>query len=192
MLLPLEIPDYIGFDNPDQNTGIMNTTGWESLVGWRDQIGELKYSISFNFSDFKSTMGDLGGIEFLGSRVNFEGSEFNEWYGYVSEGIFQTQEDVDNSAVTNSSVSPGDIKYKDISGPEGEPDGVISPEYDRVLIGGSLPRYEYGGNIRLEYKGFDFALVFQGVGKQNDRRSGIMVDPVLEAWGNASTEYDGQ
>ena len=68
-----------------------------------------------------------------------EGSEYNEWYGYVSDGLFLTQEDVDKSPKLNNSVKVGDIKYKDISGPDGVPDGVISPEYDRVLLGGSLP-----------------------------------------------------
>ncbi|UCS95842.1 TonB-dependent receptor [Echinicola marina] len=191
MLLPLEIPDYIGFDNPDQNTGEMYTNGWELDLSWSDDIGELGYSIGLNVSDFVSTMGDLGGIQFLGSQVRMEGSQFSEWYGYVSEGLFQTQEEVDNSPVLNSSVKPGDVKYKDISGPNGEPDGKISPEYDRVLLGGSLPRYMYGGNIRLDYKQFDFGLVIQGVGKQNSRMSGLMVQPLPENWGNIPKIIEG-
>ncbi len=48
------------------------------------------------------------------------------------------------------------------------PDGNITPEYDRVFLGGSLPRYLYGGNIQLLYKNFDFQIVIQGVGKQNE------------------------
>ena len=76
-----------------------------------------------------------------------KGSQFNEWYGYVSEGLFQTQEDLTNSAKINNNVKVGDVKYKDISGPDGVPDGKISSEYDRVLLGGSLPRYMFGGNV---------------------------------------------
>lgn len=184
MLLPLEIPDYIGFDNPDQNTGQMNTKGWELDLGWADDINELGYSISFNISDFKSVMGDLGGIQFLGSQVRKEGSEFDEWYGYVSQGLFQTQEEVDNSPVMNANVKPGDVKYLDISGPNGEPDGKISPEYDRTLLGGSMPRFMYGGNIQLDFRNFDFGLVIQGIGKQNSRLSGLMVEPLVENWGS--------
>lgn len=191
MLLPLEIPDYIGFDNPDQNTGNMYTNGWEMELAWADDIGDLGYSVGFNISDFKSKMGDLGGIQFLGSQVRMEGSQFDEWYGYLSDGLFQTQEEVDNSPVLNSSVKPGDVKYKDISGPNGVPDGKISPEYDRVLLGGSMPRFLYGGNVKLNYKNFDFGLVIQGVGKQNVRMGGLMVQPLPENWGNVPKIIDG-
>ncbi|WP_080903934.1 TonB-dependent receptor [Parabacteroides sp. Marseille-P3160] len=177
MLLALAIPDYMGVSDPEQNTGKMHTKGWEFSVRWSDQIGDLGYSVSANLSDSKSIMGNLGGTQFLGSQVKYEGSEFNEWYGYVSEGIYQTQEEVDNSATLNARVKPGDIKYKDISGPDGIPDGIISAEYDRVLLGGSLPRYQYGGDIRLDYKGIDFSMVFQGIGKKNSLLSVSMIQP---------------
>jgi TonB-linked SusC/RagA family outer membrane protein len=178
MLLPLEIPKFIGFDNPDQNTGKMETKGWELEFGWNEKIGEVNISVSANLSDFKSIMGDLGGTEFLGAQVKKEGSEFNEWYGYLSDGLFQTQEEVNSSAVTSSAVKPGDVKYIDVNGPDGKPDGIISPEYDRVLLGGSLPRYMYGGNIQLMYKNFDFQMVIQGVGKQNARIDPNMARPL--------------
>jgi hypothetical protein len=190
-LLPLEIPDYMGFDNPDQNAGRMHTEGWDLELIWNDNIGDLSYSVSFNLSDSKSVMGELGGIEFKGDQIIAEGTQFNEWYGYKADGLFQSQEEVENSALTNESVRPGDVKYVDISGPNGEPDGNISPEYDRVPLGGSLPRYQYGSNIQLEYKNFDFSLVIQGVGKKNDRLDGLMVEPLIWRWGNVPEIIDG-
>ena len=84
---------------------------------------------------------------------------------------------MDNSATTSSNVKPGDIKYVDVSGPEGVPDGIISPEYDRVLLGGSLPRFTYGGTINMAYKNFDFSVAFQGIGKQNVRKTAQMMQP---------------
>lgn len=127
----------------------MHTTGYDIEVGWRDKVGDFTYSISANLSDFTSKMGNLNGTQFLGNQVKMEGSEYNEWYGYVSDGLFLTQEDVDKSPKLNNSVKVGDIKYKDISGPDGVPDGVISPEYDRVLLGGSLPHYMFGLTFNL-------------------------------------------
>ncbi len=197
MLLDLEIPDFMGYGNPSQNAGIMHTKGWDAQIGWNDYIGELKYSISANISDYKSVMGNLSGTVFDGAQIIREGSEFNEWYGYRSDGLYQSQEEVDNSATLSSVVKPGDVRYLDISGPDGVPDGKISPEYDRVLLGGSQPRYLYGGNINLGYKGFDLGIVFQGIGRQNSR---VLVDMVYQtsAWftfpdfvdGNYYSEYN--
>lgn len=190
MLLALEIPDYIGFDNPQKNTGKMHTNGYELEVGWSDNIGDFSYGISVNFSDFVSKMGDLGGTEFLGDQVKMEGSQFNEWYGYLSDGLMLTEDDL-NGPKLNDNVQLGDVKYKDVSGPDGVPDGKISPEYDRVLLGGSLPRYMYGGTINLGYKGFDFSMAFQGIGSQNVRLAPIMIQPLYANWGNTPAIIDG-
>lgn len=192
MLLELEIPDYLGYDNPNQNTGTMSTKGWEFVLNWNDHIrDDFRYSVSLNISDFKSTMGDLGGTVFTGDKIIRKDSEFNEWFGYVSDGLFQTKQEVDNSAVLHQAVKPGDVRYRDISGPEGVPDGLITPEYDKVLLGGSLPRYSYGGNLNLGYKGFDLSLVFQGVAEQTARLEPDMIQPFESWWTAPSTLYDG-
>lgn len=191
MLLALEIPKFIGYDNPSVNTGNMHTTGYDLEIGWRDQVGDFRYSVSANLSDFISKMGNLGGTEFLGEKVKMEGSQFDEWYGYISDGLFQTQEEVDNSPKLNNNVTVGDIKYKDISGPDGVPDGKISSEYDRVLLGGSLPRYMFGVNFSASYKGFDFSMMFQGVGSQNSRISRNMIEGLNTNWGGFPSILEG-
>ena len=190
MLLELQIPLYMGYNEPQQNAGTMHTKGWEAQVGWNDRIGDFKYSVSANISDYKSMMGNLSGTVFLGNQIIREGFEYNSWYGYRSDGLFQSQDDLDRSPILSTVVRPGDIKYQDISGPDGNPDGIISPEYDRVPLAGSQPRYLYGGNINLGYKGFDAFLMFQGVGKQTSR---LEVDMVYQTagWYNFPDFVDG-
>ncbi len=192
MLLALQIPPSLGFDNPNQNTGIMNTKGWDFDASWSDKIGDVGYSVSVNLSDFKSKMGDLGGTEFIGDQIRIKGSEFNEWYGFKSLGLFQDAADVATSPKLYANSKPGDIKYQDISGPNGVPDGMISAQYDRIRLGGSMPRYMYGGNIQLDYKNFDFGLVFQGVGKQNARIFPTMARPLYVAWTAVPTILEGK
>ncbi len=191
MLLELQIPMFLGFDNPNQNTGKMYTNGWEAQIGWNDRRGDFSYSASFNLSDFRSKMGDLGGTEFLGDQIKIQGSEFNEWFGYVSDGLYQTQEEVDNSAKLNANVKPGDVRFRDISGPDGVPDGRISPEYDRALLGGSLPRLMYGANLNISYKNLSLGVVVQGVGSQNAHLGGHIVRPLINGFSNIPEILDG-
>jgi len=191
MLLDLSIPALSGYENPTVNVGSMGTKGWELGVSWREKINDFRYSASFNVFDSESIIGDISGKRLFesGDRLLSEkGSEFRSWYGYQSEGIFQTQAEVDASAVTSAAVAPGDVKYKDISGPNGTPDGIIN-ELDRTILGGSLPRYQYGGNVNLEYKRFDFGLTFQGVGKQDFYLSQNFIRPFQESWLSPSTVY---
>ena len=197
MLLAVEIPRYVGFDNPQRNVGKMETKGYELDLSWSDQIGKLRYSIGVNFSDAVSKMGNLNGTRFFedsNRKVRIEGSEFNEWYGYLSDGLFLTQEDLDNSPKLDNTQKLGSVKYKDISGPDGVPDGKISPEYDRTFLGGSLPRFLYGGNISLAYKNVDLSMAFQGVGKQNVLLHGYMLENMEYFDGNywSSSNTDKQ
>lgn len=185
MLLKIKIPDYMGYSDPNQNAGTMKTKGWDLELGWNDHIGDLTYGVSFNLSDYKSVMGNMRGTyEQSGDYMTREGGEYKEWYGFVSDGIYQTAEEVEGTPVISSVAGAGDIRYVDISGPDGVPDGKITAEYDKVLLGGSLPRYNYGGSINLGYKGFDFTMDFQGVGKRKAMLTSDMVQPIRSDWYN--------
>ena len=74
MILDVDIPDYVGYDNPQQNTGKMKTTGFEIEMSWNDHINDFHYGISANLSDYRSKMGYLGGNQFLGDRIKRMGS----------------------------------------------------------------------------------------------------------------------
>lgn len=193
MLLSIEIPYYMGYANPKNNAGKMSTKGYDMDLSWHDRINDFSYSVSVNFSDFKSKIDYLRNSDIIsGNKIKRAGLLFNEYYGYICEGIYQTQDDVNNSATLNNRVTVGDLKYKDISGPEGVPDGKISADYDRVPLGNSLPRFQYGGNISASYKGFDFSMAFQGIGKQTSYLAKEMVQPLRGNYGNIPAIIDGK
>ena len=185
MLIAVNIPNFMGFSDPYQNIGKMNTKGWDVELAWNDHINNFSYGMSFNLYDYKSMMGYLK--ETRDDRTSdwtiiMEDSEYLSYYGYKSAGIYQNGEEL--GATTSSVVGPGDIRYVDLSGPDGVPDGIVSAEYDRVPLGGSLPRFNYGGTLNMAYKGWDFLLTFQGVGKQNTLLTAQMVQPVRADWYN--------
>lgn len=184
MLLAVAIPSFTGYSAPDRNAGTMNTRGWEVKLGWADSIGDFSYAVSVNLSDYKSVMGDLGGKQVFNSNgtIITEGEEYCAWYGYKASGLFQNAEEISNSALLVSSVKPGDVKYMDISGPEGTPDGIINDTHDRTVLGSSLPHYIYGGSINLGWKGISFSVLFNGVGHQLSRLTEDMIRPLQSQW----------
>ncbi len=190
MLLTINIPYMMGYGNPSSNAGTMKTRGWDLELGWRDAVGDFTYGITVNLSDFESKVTDMNGSEQInGSKINRPGCYFNEWYGYVSDGIYQTQAEVEGSATTSSGVKAGDIRYKDLSGPDGTPDGIIN-SHDKVPLGNSLPRYQYGGTLNFGYRGLDLSLVFQGVGERTCYMAREMVESVRDNFGNIPAIID--
>lgn len=193
MLLSIEIPYFMGYNSPKTNAGKMATKGFDLEIGWNDRVGDFSYSVSANLSDFTSKIVSLNNSDIIsGGKIQREGGYFNEFYGYICDGIYQTQEEVDNSARLNGSVTVGDLKYRDISGPDGVPDGKISAEYDRVPLGNSLPRFQYGGRLNCSWKGLDFSLVLQGIGKQNSYLSAAYVQPLRDNYGNIPSIIEGK
>ncbi|MEF9924353.1 MAG: TonB-dependent receptor [Muribaculaceae bacterium] len=175
MLQQFPVPLFVGMGAPWKNAGSMKNNGWELSLSWRDRVGDVNYYINGNLSDVKNKVIDLFGKEYVGSTtITKEGEQYNSWYGYVADGYFQSQEEINNTPVYGGNpknVRPGDVKYKDISGPEGKPDGKIDKD-DRTILGNPTPRYEFGLTIGGDWKGLDISLFFQGVGKKDVYYSG--------------------
>lgn len=179
ILLQLNYPAQIGGKPSEENAGKVNNRGWELDVNWRDTAGDFSYGIGFNLSDVKNRIVDLAGNapDLSGNQVRIVGQPIDAFYGYVADGLmtpddFKISDPSTNTydlpkipVIIGNSYQPGDIKYKDISGPDGVPDGRITPEYDKVVIGSNIPRYTYSVRGNLGWKGIDFSFVIQGVGK---------------------------
>ena len=155
------------------NTGELKNFGWEFEVGHRNKIGDVSYNVNANLSIIKNKLTTLGvgNVEQLNGMVGngsdlFIGYPIQMYYGYVSDGVFLDENDIkgwyDQSKVTPN-PQPGDIRYKDISGPDGVPDGKIDPNYDRVYLGSRIPKFTFGLNLGVEYKGLDLSVLLQGV-----------------------------
>ncbi len=192
MLLAVEIPSFTGFGNPTKNAGTMHTRGWEFKIDWADRKGDFTYGVGFNLSDSKSIMGDLNGKVVLGDNIIKEGEEYHAWYGYKSNGIIRSEEQLLSGAgQLLATVGCGDVQYKDLGGnvyvdengvEHNDPDGKISADYDKTILGSSLPHYIFGGYVNLGWKGLNLGIMFNGVGKQNVRLAEYMVRPFAGQW----------
>lgn len=181
MLQQFPIPMFVGLSSPWENAGSMKNKGWDLSVSWRDRAGNVNYYVTANLSDVKNEVTNLYGNEYIGTQITKEGLPLRSWYGYVSDGYFQSQEEIDKTPVyggNKSNIKPGYIKYKDISGPEGKPDELIN-DFDRTVIGDPTPRYEFSLNLGAEWNNFDFSLFLQGVGKKDLLYTGYGARPFL-------------
>ncbi len=160
LLYSVPVPAEAGATNATvtMNAATMVNSGLELAASWHDYGHELKYDISANVTIPKNKVTSLGMGET--SRVDgftktMVGSEVGQFYGYVYEGIFQSQDDIDNRVndeglhVNQNGAQPGDVAYKDINN-----DGEITTD-DQQILGSGMAKLQFGLSFRLEYKGFD-------------------------------------
>lgn len=144
------------------NLGTIQNKGFEFSADWNKEIAkDLLFTISGNLTTIKNKVIKLNkeGFEiFNGPARTVAGFPIGYFYGYLHDGIYQTNQEIIKSPVSQiGTVRPGDIKYKDING-----DGKITTE-DRTLIGNPTPDFIYGGSVSLNYKGLDLGIDMQGV-----------------------------
>ncbi|MEO3405648.1 TonB-dependent receptor [Mucilaginibacter sp. CAU 1740] len=161
ILLQLPASSVYGFTTPYQNAGSVRNKGWEFSAAYRDKIGSVSYNIAVNASFITNKITDLAGTGSISSGL-VVGEPIKAFYGYQVEGIFQTQQQVAQHAKQSGGViGPGDLMYKDISGPNGTPDGVIDGN-DRVYLGTPFPKTTFGFTLGAGWKGFSVSAFFQG------------------------------
>lgn len=163
---PGSIPMYAGYVSsvlPYMNIGRTENKGWDAEITWRDNVNkDFNYFTRFIVSHAKNKIIEMGEAPSQYKLSMQTGRPIGTIFGYVADGFFNTQEEIDNAPADKlRQLRPGDIRYKDISGPNDVPDGIID-EYDKVAIGNSRPDFNYGLTVGFSYKNFDFSTLFQG------------------------------
>ncbi|WP_167343691.1 TonB-dependent receptor [Pedobacter borealis] len=164
ILLTLLAPINYGYSSaPAENVGSMRNRGVEAIASYKDRIGEFIWSVKGNFSYNKNLITNYllktNSPTFTFQTENLEGYAYGSIFGLQSEGIYQTQDEVDKSAKFADPVihqAPGDIKYKDQDG-----DGVITPK-DVVYLGNSIASKNFGLGLSGSWKRIELNLFFSG------------------------------
>lgn len=169
------LPAVIGATIPKKNNSELRTNGWEIAVTWRDQVNDdFSYSVSAMLYDYYSTVTKYNNPTNI-LTTDYEGKRVGDLWGYTTEGLIQTQEEADKIMQTgyqnqfHSVWNTGDVKYADLN-----KDGVVNngkntleDHGDLSIIGNTTPRYQFSLTLGAEYKGFDFSMMWQGVGKRD-------------------------
>lgn len=183
MLTPLVLPSAFGIGAPRVNNGTLKSWGWELEAAYNSKIKEtVSYSVGFNLSDNQNKL-----ISYSGQRVilpgfvgALEGYPLNTLWGYQTDGYFQTKAEVTSSAFQNTITGAGDVKYRDLNG-----DGVINggkgtvdDHGDLINIGTTQPRFSFGFNGSMRWKGVDFSFFLQGVGRRTFYPTSRAIQPM--------------
>jgi TonB-linked SusC/RagA family outer membrane protein len=206
MLIYAPLEAYFGFNFRPENGGKMQNKGLDLSVFFRllDK-SNFKWDLQASYSKVKNEVLEIKGDKLttklkVAEIVNMPGEQANSFYGYIYEGVYLTAAEAQNSGVVNDrylKYEAGDAKFKDISGPNGQPDGVIN-NYDKTVIGSSMPEHYGGISNTFTYKRWALNAfvqftsgneVFNYLRYTNENMIGLgnQSTKVLNRW-----EYDGQ
>jgi TonB-linked SusC/RagA family outer membrane protein len=180
MMAEMQVGHIIGVGVPAQNIGELKTWGWEVSANWNDKIGDVAYQIGLNISDSENELVKYEGASVVSEGLvkRLEGYALNSIWGYKTDGYWSSRQEYLDYKEANpgyqsfndNMVTGGDVKYV----AQGKADHTIgvgdaTPENsgDLVYLGTTTPRYLYGINLGAQWKGFDFSVFFQGVGKRS-------------------------
>lgn len=189
------VPSTLGISNlAAQNAASMLNEGFELGVNYRESIGKAKFSVGANITKLLKNevtgLGEGGEETITDSNIIRIGEPFRSYYGYQAIGIFQSIAEIASAPTQlgNANTAPGDIRYADISGPDGVPDGVVTAD-DRTIIGNPNPDLLINFNGAFEYGGLDINFLFQGVSGVDRLLMGNGNLPMLDDRSNVLTYW---
>ena len=191
-LVQLPLPFTSGFFLPaPTNAGEITNSGIELALNYKNKIGEdFEYGIGGNITTVKNTVQSLGpvnqiiaGVGGAQSHRTIVGESLGHFYGYKTNGLYQNDAEVAAALPdANGTPSPGDIRFVDVNG-----DGRVDAN-DRTILGSPFPGLFYGLNLQAKYKGFDFSMLFRGVGNREIYNSSRITLEGLTGTNNFSTQ----
>lgn len=177
ILLTLPVPGTLGLQPGPQNAGVVDNKGWEFVVGTRNTFGKFSLNANLNLSinenkviDLASTGPYIYGSDIDPRYITAVGYPINSFWGYKTDGLFQTDADAKNYPQFMRPAKAGDVKVLDLNH-----DGKIDPN-DMTYLGNSFPKYTFGTAINLAYKRFTLNLALQGAADVGMRYARAMAE----------------
>ncbi|SEA77295.1 TonB-dependent receptor [Pedobacter hartonius] len=168
LLLNVNVPTSTGFATALKNIGEVKNTGWEVVLSTVNLNGKLQWSTDLNFSAYKNKVVRLGptGDDIISlNNITRIGQPIGMFYGFIVDGIFKNSAELAAGPVYNKGLSDatrvGDIKFRDVSGPNGVPDGKIDNN-DMTIMGSPYPDFYMGMTNRFSYQNFSLSFNFAG------------------------------
>lgn len=185
ILLTLYTSQLTGLNPPYQNAARVRNDGLEFSAQYDNQWGDFRLGLGVNYSNIKNEIIDMKGQTSGALLRQQEGSAINSIYGYIADGFYQSEEEIEAGPTQFGTLHPGDIRYKDLAGAFDEngnpiPDGKITDD-DKVIIGSTIPQHTYGATIDLGWKGFRLNAILQGVGKADGYLNSHYVIPAVNS-----------
>lgn len=168
LLLNVSVPSITGFSTALKNIGEVKNSGWEFVLNTVNFNKKFRWTTDFNLSAYKNEvvkLGPEGDPIIAGDNITMIGKPIGMFYGFLTDGIFKTQAELAKGPIFNPTAADrsrvGDIRFKDVSGPHGKPDGVIN-SFDNTIMGSPYPDFYYGMTNRFSYSNFGLSVSLQG------------------------------
>lgn len=187
ILLVLPVPGLFGLNPSAQNAGRVDNKGWELLLETRNTFGNFGFNANFSLNINDNKVIDLAGTGpyITGGQetryITEEGYPINSYWGYLTDGYFQTEEEIANYPNIRSQIQPGDVKFLDLN-----KDGEITPA-DMTYLGRSFPKHTFSSMWDFSYKNFALNLFWQGVAGCYARVGGALEE--MGIWGSFASKY---